>query len=383
MDCDRLHLSGITDRNAKVLRVVEKSKMKADTAQPQHNRPVMTIPDTQTGQPGYPPEGPDFRVADWLVRPPHHQIRLITDSDRTRQLEPRLMKLLCLLADRPGEVLSRDELMEALWPRVVVNENSLTRAMSELRRHLQDGSDRQFIATIPKRGYKLVAPVSGAVASCEPGRTGTSTVHRDHGMMYRIRRYAMGLAAVNAVLAIGLLGLPVLAPLNGTPPGMPQNGDTTVVADRLPDTQRPWSDGDIMSTDGTRSRIPAISASRSTGGGSATNSSDIAISPDGELVAFTRMTDETSTLMIGSMDSPDSLQVYTSQHRIDHLYWSPVGNALLFSILPRVSHAAIDERESGRLMLFDLQELSVRKLHRSAHGPEETPARFNDALNLT
>jgi Tol biopolymer transport system component len=110
----------------------------------------------------------------------------------------------------------------------------------------------------------------------------------------------------------------------------------------------------------------------------------MAISPDGELVAFTRRTDEGSALLIGSMlDRSDPLQVYSSQHRIDHLHWSPVGTALLFSVLPTVSHAAVGDREKGRLMLLDLQDLSIRELYRSDHAPEDTPARLNDALNIT
>src|SRR5690606_38532523 len=102
----------------------------------------------------------------WKVIPDRNLIELWRHSSveqrgsvcLTRQLEPRLMKLLCLLADANGQVLTRDDLMTALWPRVVVNENSLTRAVSDLRKALNPeplAIAANLIETVPKRGYRL------------------------------------------------------------------------------------------------------------------------------------------------------------------------------------------------------------------------------------
>jgi len=289
------------------------------------------------------------------------------------------MKLLCVLAERPDDVVGRDELMETLWPRVVVNENSLTRAISDLRRLLEDGTGRPFITTVPKRGYKLVASVA-VTESTTDGNDDAAGI--DPGTSRHRRPRTIRLASVSAVLAMGLLGVMGLSLVAG--PAKESPGNPAMITDDRHDPLPTESNGDIVRRDGMRSPVPAITTSGAPESDPDMTGSGIAISPGGELVAFTRMTDEGSTLMIGSLqDNSDPLQVYTSRHRIDHLYWSPVGHALLFSVLPTVSHAAIGEGGNGQLMLFDLRDLSVRELYRSQQNSEETPARFNDALNIT
>lgn len=293
------------------------------------------------------------------------------------------MTLLCLLASRPGDVLNRDELMESLWPRVVVNENSLTRAVSDLRRKLDDHKGTAFIETVPKQGYKLTAPVTSRSAAGAEHDAGFS------GIKQWLQGHAATLGAINVTLAIALVGS--LSPLLLSPGGEPAVAPppvarlTTNSGQAAPaEPSQREQPGDIVRHDDFRPYVPAVAASGMDllkGDGSP---AAVAVSPDGGLVAFTRRTDKGSTLLIGSMlDSSDPLQVYSSQHRIDHLHWSPVGTALLFSVAPAVSHASLDEREQGRLMLFDLQDLSIRELYRSGRDPDDTPARFNDALNIT
>lgn len=358
-----------------------------------HNR----APEEDTAGAALAPRQQEFMLADWHVRPAHH---CITDGRKTRQLEPRLMTLLCLLAARPGDVLNRDDLMESLWPRVVVNENSLTRAVSDLRRLLRDHSGTAFIETVPKKGYKLVAPVSATIAAGiteeQPpaggpdGQAGTES-GRPTIVMQWLQRHAAALAAVNVTLALALVGS--LTPLPLSPDGnagrepLPAAGLTTDPAgsqEKLVDEILREQRGDVIRHDDAQPYLPTMTTARTSGPANAENTAGPAISPDGELVAFTRRTDNGSMLLIGSMlDSSDPLQVYSSQHRIDHLRWSPVGTALLFSVLPTASHAAMGKQEEGRLMLFDLQDLSVRELYRSGYEPDDTPARFNDALNIT
>lgn len=339
----------------------------------------------------------EFMLAGWHVRPAH---QCITDGQQSRQLEPRLMTLLCLLAAHPGEVLNREDLMDSLWPRVVVNENSLTRAVSDLRRTLRDRSGTAFIETVPKKGYKLVAPVSCRIpdtrAEQQPageaaGKAGTEAGH-PRGVMPWLRRQAAALAAINVTLAIALIGsfTPLMSSPDGDPALQPLSPVTRLATDTDSSPEGLINDvlreqrGEIIRGDDARPSVPAMTTARTDNPANAENTAGPAVSPDGELVAFTRRTDKGSTLLIGSMlDSSDPLQVYSSQHRIDHLQWSPVGTALLFSVLPTVSHAALGKQEEGRLMLFDLQDLSVRELYRSGHEPDDVPVRFNDALNIT
>src|SRR5207253_6779574 len=70
-----------------------------------------------------------------------------------------------LLLVRPGEVVSRDELQKTLWPAdtYVDFDRGLNKAISHLREVLGDSADSpRFIETLPKRGYRFVAPVENA-----------------------------------------------------------------------------------------------------------------------------------------------------------------------------------------------------------------------------
>jgi DNA-binding winged helix-turn-helix (wHTH) protein len=72
----------------------------------------------------------------------------------------RAIEVLGLLIDRRGDLVSKDEIMDAVWPGVVVEGANVTVQISVLRRVLDDGrSDGSLIQTIPGRGYRFVAPV--------------------------------------------------------------------------------------------------------------------------------------------------------------------------------------------------------------------------------
>jgi len=76
------------------------------------------------------------------------------------RVEPRALEVLLALAERAGEVVSREELQTAVWGDAAITDHALTNYVSELRQCLGDSSSEpRFIATVPKRGYRLVAPV--------------------------------------------------------------------------------------------------------------------------------------------------------------------------------------------------------------------------------
>lgn len=101
-----------------------------------------------------------FQLEDVRVEPSNG--RLIRAGESI-EIEPKVMALLCLLAEAGGETVSRDEIGEKVWPGVIVNEDSLSRVVWKLRRALGDEArDAKFIVTVPKRGYRLgveVAPI--------------------------------------------------------------------------------------------------------------------------------------------------------------------------------------------------------------------------------
>ncbi|MEM7353237.1 MAG: winged helix-turn-helix domain-containing protein [Acidobacteriota bacterium] len=109
-----------------------------------------------------------FRLGRWRVDTEEGSLR---HGDELRKLPAQPMQLLVFLASHAGEVLSRDSLLEAIWPGIAVTESSLTRCVSELRTALDDDPRQpRYIETLPKRGYRLVATVERAVADADlPG----------------------------------------------------------------------------------------------------------------------------------------------------------------------------------------------------------------------
>lgn len=89
--------------------------------------------------------------------------RTTNELDRagdTVRIEPKVMEVLMLLADHAGEVVSREELLAAVWPDVVVGDDALTQSIIKLRKALGDNPRApSYIETISKRGYRLIAPV--------------------------------------------------------------------------------------------------------------------------------------------------------------------------------------------------------------------------------
>ncbi len=98
-----------------------------------------------------------FRIGEHLIEP--RQNRIVRDGAEVR-LEPRVMDVLVCLAERAGEVVSRDLLNQQVWGNIVVTDQAVTNCISELRHHLRDDrATHRIIETIPKRGYRLAAPV--------------------------------------------------------------------------------------------------------------------------------------------------------------------------------------------------------------------------------
>lgn len=98
-----------------------------------------------------------LQVGDWAVEPALNQL---SAAGKTVKLEPKAMSVLMYLADQPGQVVSRDALLSAVWSGVLVGDDSLTQVVIKLRKALGDVPENPaYIQTISKGGYRLVAPV--------------------------------------------------------------------------------------------------------------------------------------------------------------------------------------------------------------------------------
>lgn len=124
-----------------------------------------------------------FTVADWVANPRSNSIRR---KNRRSVLPPRLMDLLFYFAQHPMEVVSRQEIIDNCWDRDVVTDQAITQAIFELRKFLKDGRSAkeapEYIKTVPKRGYRLLAPVHQLTveeyiaATSENGAQGTEVI---------------------------------------------------------------------------------------------------------------------------------------------------------------------------------------------------------------
>ncbi|WP_326543482.1 winged helix-turn-helix domain-containing protein [Pseudorhodoferax sp.] len=99
-----------------------------------------------------------FTLGPWRVDP---QLDTLHDGQHSVKLEPRTTRLLCVLAQAQGGLVRTETLLDTVWPQVVVTPASLYEAVAQLRKILGPGA----IATVPRKGYRLVLPASSTAPS--------------------------------------------------------------------------------------------------------------------------------------------------------------------------------------------------------------------------
>lgn len=103
-----------------------------------------------------------LQIGEWRVDPSLDQI---TRAGTTVKLEPRAMRVLMCLAEHAGQVVSVEQLLDAVWKDVVVTPDSVYQAVAGLRRSLGDDTkEPTYITNVLRRGYRLIAPVGPWIA---------------------------------------------------------------------------------------------------------------------------------------------------------------------------------------------------------------------------
>jgi len=98
-----------------------------------------------------------LKIGEWLVDPALDELRR---DDQVVKLEPRKMRLLMALARQSQQVVTLEQLLGEVWPDLVVTPSSVYQSISQLRGVLgDDASQPRYIVTVPRKGYRLVAPV--------------------------------------------------------------------------------------------------------------------------------------------------------------------------------------------------------------------------------
>src|SRR3954464_13273826 len=97
----------------------------------------------------------------------------VTRDGTQLKLRPQAFKVLCILMERPGELVTREELAKQLWGEdtFVDFDQGLNFCVREVRKHLGDGAEEpKYIETLPRRGYRFIAPVERIEAAAKAGK---------------------------------------------------------------------------------------------------------------------------------------------------------------------------------------------------------------------
>jgi TolB-like protein/DNA-binding winged helix-turn-helix (wHTH) protein len=138
---------------------------------------------------------------------------LAAPSGESIHASPKVLDTLIYLVERRGELVEKDALMKAIWPRVVVEENNLDRNISTLRRVLGErAGENRFIATVPGRGYRFVAAVTTATAERAHAITSETAESREapavvlESLAPRAtrRRFSQSVVVAAPIAAVGL-----------------------------------------------------------------------------------------------------------------------------------------------------------------------------------
>ena len=319
---------------------------------------------TLDSTPYHPPLAQDFAFADWKVLP---ALNRLEDQRSAAQIsiEPRLMHLLCFLAANRGKVVDRDTLVEQLWPKVVVNENSLTRAVSELRKHLRTKSGLQgtVIETIPKKGYRLVAyePHSSRKPTAF-GANSVSLAGFTHFLWHRPKVLAGAALAASLALAVALLPFADLSQTDS--PALATLVDEVI-------TEQPSYFGGELTL--SASQLPANEHT----------TTRPVISYDGASFAYLKYDNTSTTVYFGALsERVDPQPIYHNDDVLLNLAWSPTGNSLLFARKPTMTTTALFSGQGQKLELLALN-LSTGEIQRLVNDKLESNSEMVTDQNLT
>ena len=302
----------------------------------------------------------EFLLGAWQVSPSLNKISL-RNGKLSRHLEPRLTKLLCYLAANQSRVISRDELVKELWPKVIVNENSLTRAVSELRKQLFVENDfcSAYIETIPKRGYRLLLAIE------EPSSFSIFTANTS-ALLPFIKQPQLTVAALCLSLVAGFW-------ISGNTGNneSPIFDEPVLLADEIVESKNyiggevslSTSDGDALANDAIEAPI---------------------INEDKTHFAYIQYDHTGSTIFLGNIaEMNEPVPIYNSSEKLFNLAWSPLSNSLLFAKQAKLTTAALFSNgvSDAELFAINTKNFEVSKLVEQA--PKSDFSESSKSLNLT
>ncbi len=305
-------------------------------------------------------------------------LRLLTREGEPR-LTPKAAAVLLQLVHAAGRTLSRDDLLNEVWKGTCPTPDVLTQAVKDLRRALGDDLHApRFVETLPRLGYRLVAPTRFLATFPVPGRVVVAGGADTHGAMTIVpKRPRIGVGAVLAVFALVLVGIAAAITLHR------QQGDATAsaprwrVSDQRAITADPGAETrPRISPDGTRvaysiaavdrrdahivQRLLAQSRVMRLTEPTLGDERSPVWSPDGATIAFARnVGDECRILTVPALGGPERLVGHCSTGGVNYFSWAPDARHLITTIpsAPAAGDLAITlmpiDGSAGERLVYD------------------------------
>jgi Tol biopolymer transport system component/DNA-binding winged helix-turn-helix (wHTH) protein len=324
---------------------------------------------------------PPFHLNQWLVQP---ALNRISGPDGDIQIEPRVMRVLLVLVEEPGGMVTRLRLLDEVWGDTVVGEEILTRAVSELRRVFGDSARQpRYIETIRHHGYRLIADVRPEEIAPEappeapppvpeikpsPARTPAEPFSQSAPLVTKSRRpWLRYLTIAAALVLLAVFGPRLLDRDSRDDVSLgPERPPTAIPLTSFPGRER----FPALSPDGTRVAF--------TWAGPGGENIDIYIkqrnsestlrltddpgwaawpawSPDGQTVAYIQGTDSLNVICLVPSLGGAVRTLHDVAGWVEGLDWSPDGKSLVFS-------ASSDKTRSHLLFILDVDDFAVNQI---------------------
>lgn len=197
-----------------------------------------------------------LRIGEWCFTPASGEL---SRNGKAERLDSRTSRLLLCLAERPGEVVSIEDLLNQAWAGVNVGSDSVYQAVASLRRVLGDDPKQPaYIETVPRLGYRMVSAVSLWGDQFSPSPDNEFSAKPTYGKVILTWAAVFGLALISALLFYGRV-----AKSHSDPPAMvkaPQNSVAVLpfldLTEGMKDEE--FADGLTEELIGRLSKIPGL-----------------------------------------------------------------------------------------------------------------------------